>query len=487
LPVNAARAARIRLLPVLAGAIAVLASGCTAVAPTARAAGGPLKAHLTRPFPDFGFLPAPKDYAGPVFQLSQQYPATLAATQPPFMNTDFKTDWKKYILEVRDYCLEGNTETDWRVENNSARRWYHMPFQHWGPHAREGIHGLTLEAPIAPLQLAREQSARGQAYAVAIYNDRAAFTIGQVWGQDDPAEPFHDVAFQDGATVCKPLFIELRDADNVAEQVPSLTHPVLWTAFVAPTPQDPLQATPPRQPMKVALLQLDIMVRDSRSPTGWVMGTFQYNGGMNRANPWHNLVPVGLMWGNDEAVTDDKYTNPEPSSTHINPALKDTMINADIVELPATHLGWNGRLNGPLDNAHSSCISCHMTAQYPQGSNLSPLFDSALSKRYAGANAKNVGDATWMRWFRTLPHGTPFDAGNAAPDPSRVPHTTDFNLQLAGALQSFEDWQYQDGEYAADWLAHRKPEPASGPAAATPYIKNHAKPVTRAVPGSDQR
>ena len=54
---------------------------------------------------------------------------------------------------------------------------------------------------------------------------------------------------------------------------------------------------------KVNLLQMDIAVRDARADapglTGWVFGTFVYNGQLNQPNKFMNLVPVGLMWGND--------------------------------------------------------------------------------------------------------------------------------------------------------------------------------------------
>ena len=97
-----------------------------------------------------------------------------------------------------------------------------------------------------------------------------------------------------------------------------------------------------------------------------------------------------------------------------------TIINPT-ADLPPTHLGWNGRLNGPVDNPMSSCISCHMTAEYPQVSQMNPTFDPSL-------NAK-PGDAVWMRWFSNLNGGTPFDATDPV-DPSRKPGSTDFSLQL---------------------------------------------------------
>jgi len=422
----------------------------------------PPKARITRPFPDFQFLPPPSQYSGPVFHLSQDYPATLPASRPAFMKTDFKADWKRYMTEVRDYCLEGNAETDWRVEQNKTRGWYHMPFQHWGPLAREGIHGLTKEAPVQAHQLAETQSyGAGQAYAVAIYNDIAGYTIGQVWNRDDPAGSFTGTRFTDGATVCKALFVDL-GSDSLTSQVPSLSNPLLWEGYVTKTFADSQ-----RSRRNIALLQLDIMISDARSPTGWVMGTFQYNGDLNNTNKWLNLVPLGLMWGNDEGVTADDYTNPTPKKTRINPALKDTVINA-AAELPTTHLGWNGRLNGPLDNPRSSCISCHMTAEYPRVRNISPLFEPSVSERYT--DLKQVGDATWMQWFQTPKPGAVFDPANPA-DPTRPPRSTDFVLQLSASLQALEDWQYQDGNFASDWAS---PTPGS-----RPPIKHQAPPVLR--------
>ncbi|TNF06753.1 MAG: hypothetical protein EP327_15745, partial [Pseudomonadales bacterium] len=107
-------------------------------------------------FPDFGYQPPSKEYSGPLFQLSQSYPdaAPPASALPAFFkllpgkqSNDFET-WREYMDAVKDYCLEGNVENDWNVQKNTLRQWYHMPWQHYGPLGREGIHGLTKEAQI---------------------------------------------------------------------------------------------------------------------------------------------------------------------------------------------------------------------------------------------------------------------------------------------------------------------------------------------------
>lgn len=87
------------------------------------AAAGPHGVH--GPFPDFGFLPSRDVYTGPVFRLSQACPAEPppAANLPAFMTMDFRNNWRNYMLAVRSYCFDGNTDADWRVENNAVRSW----------------------------------------------------------------------------------------------------------------------------------------------------------------------------------------------------------------------------------------------------------------------------------------------------------------------------------------------------------------------------
>jgi hypothetical protein len=379
-------------------------------------------------FPDYGYQP-PASYKGPIFQLSQSYPTTLATDTPAFfkllpskLGNDFE-QWRPYVDAVKQYCLEGNVESDWYVQKNTVRKWYHAPWQHYGPLGREGIHGLTKEAQIQSQQLAMTQTTTGQTYAVGIYNDIGGYTIGQVW--KDPQNPDPSVtskpnSFHNGAVVCKALF-----ADVDLKQVPFLVNPVLWQGYITDT-----FTSANREIKSVALIQMDFAVRDTRIPgTGWIFGTFQYNGAVSGKPSWDNLVPVGVMWGNDPENTGNDYTNPKPSVTKINPKIMESAINAK-PELPPTHLGWNGRLDGPVDNPISACMSCHMTAESPQLSPMNPTFQ---------ANPPPVGSKEWMRWFQNEPAGWPFDAAALS---------TDYSLQLAGGIQNFYDWKCtQDGVF----------------------------------------
>lgn len=395
-------------------------------------------------YPDYGYAP-PESYKGPTFTLSQSYPSTPPqGTLPAFFkllpakpDNNFET-WRAYMDAAKAYCLEGNVEADWYVQNNKVRNWYHMPWQHYGPLGREGIHGLTKEAQIQARQLAAGQTATGQTYAVGIYNDIGAYTLGQVWKDPqnpDPSFTSKPNSFANGTVVCKALF-----ADIDRSTVPFLANPVLWQGYITETFQ-----SANRQVKEVALIQMDIAVRDTRmSDTGWLFGTFQYNGAKTGKAGWDNLVPVGIMWGNDPQVTSNDHTNPEPTVTKINPALQQTAINADTRELPPTHLGWNGRLNGPVDNPNSSCLSCHMTAEAPQVAIMNPLFQ---------ANPPAVGSDDWMKWFQNIPAGVPFTAGT---------QSTDYSLQMSGGLVNFYQWKcdmsgiYADGANACAKVASMK-------------------------------
>ncbi len=117
--------------------------------------------------------------------------------------------------------------------------------------------------------------------------------------------------------------------------------------------------------------------------------------------------------------------------TVINDKLKETIVNPDTTEVPPTHLGWNGRLNGPVDNAMSSCMSCHMAAETPQLSQISPLFET---------NPPTPGSDAWMRWFKNLKCGERFDEHSLP---------TDSSLQMAISLQNFNAWRNEGSKMLA--------------------------------------
>jgi hypothetical protein len=415
-----------------------------------------------KPFPDFEFLPSPENYSGRVFRLSQQYPSELPPADriPEFFKIDFRTNWRDYLMAARDYCFKGNitpggnVEDDWRVADARPPRWFHMPWQTYGPYGREGVHGLTKEAPIQPRQLAWTQTYQGgQTFAVGFFNEFAGYTIGQVWSDHNNPE-LGKATFPNGAVLCKILFV-----DVPVEQVPFLGNPLQWCAYVTASYTAP--PTAHRVFKKLSLVQMDLAVRDERAPLKWIFGNYQYNGAMKRANPWENLVPLGIQWGNDPDITENA-SNPMPVATLRNLQLKETIINDDANELPPTHLGWNGRLCGPVDNPMSSCMSCHSTAQYPVLSPQSPLFQDTPPA---------PSSASWMRWFRNIPCAVPFDQ-----DPRDPTHSTDYSLQLADSVQNFRAWHEEErARSASDYKPSATEQPCAGEPDSHFKLRAHGK------------
>jgi hypothetical protein len=356
-------------------------------------------------FPD-AHEPPPPGWTGPVFKLSQNYPATPPpAGTYPWKSIDPAKEPEKYIKTVLTYALEGNVATDWRGYDNPTRKWFHAPWMHYGNSGREFIRGMTRERNSRPKELAPTQPCYWQNWAVGFYNAEGGYVVGQVWR--DPKNPDAAKAdFPDGTVSIKLLFTAAPE-----KEVPYLKNGFRWQGNLDPLTGACTTVDPPgkRTPADVTLLQVDIAVRDSRvdATTGWVMGTFVYDGNATGATPWDRLVPVGVQWGNDPALTPAAYAaGTRTTESWINPALA----------IPQ-HLGWLGRLNGPIDNPQSACLSCHGTGQDPEVSGMIP--------------PKTATDAEKMRWFRNVQSGVAFDAGSP-----QNPKSLDYSLQLSFGIQN---------------------------------------------------
>jgi hypothetical protein len=355
-------------------------------------------------FPD-AHDPPPPGWTGPVFKLRQDYPPAVPPPENyPWKQFDFKTQPLDYLQSVLQYCYQGNTDpaVDWQVEKNQQRNWYHAPWMHATDSGREFIHGLTRERNTPAGDLHDNQTAAVQNWAVSLYNPPGGYTIGQVW--KDPNAPDPSAArFADGAVSIKLLFTEATDQSG-PKQVPFLNNAKAWQADINRDALPDGSNVP-----SLRLLQIDVAVRESRadSTTGWVFGTFIYNGNAPGATPYDRMVPVGLMWGNDPGVTPTMVTGGTMlQESYLNPAAKPLM----------KHYGWAGRLNGPVDNKVSSCLSCHSTAQVPQGSAMTP--------------PGNASEPARLNWFRNIKAGDPFDPGGQN-------QSVDYSLQLSAGIQRF--------------------------------------------------
>ncbi|CAN7694190.1 hypothetical protein [Aminobacter sp. LjRoot7] len=279
------------------------------------------------------------------------FPASTSEPLPAFLSIDFTQDWRAYIQAVLEYSFEGNIAVDFKVANNNTRNWYHALWMHPGNSGREFLHGLTKERATDPEQLAEGVTKSFDTWAVGFYNALGATTFAKVWS--DPCSPkIDDIYFPVGTTSFKLLF-----TTATATDIPYLAGAPEWDGDIGRAPN---------RIGKLRLYQIDMAVRDPRSlQTGWVFGTFVYQGDEPGTDPWKKLVPVGLSWGNDRFV-------PPPGQLRQN-VLNDT-LEGKIYGWPARkELGWGGRVNGPADNQISSCVSCHGSAQYPRSDDFGNL------------------------------------------------------------------------------------------------------------------
>jgi hypothetical protein len=389
---------------------------------------------LAGTFPD-SHDQVPTNWRGNVFRLSQQFPAAdpskaVPAPTYPWKQYDFRTQPAQYIKAVYDYVQEGNREVDWSVQDNAVRRWYHAPWMHYGDSGREFVRGMTRERTTpAPAQagkgeLGPQQTSCFQNWAVGFLNAPGGYVMGQVWADPNAPDPLKAL-FPEGTVAAKLLF-----TSATVDQAPYLNDTLEWDANI-----DQLFAGDPkcsftggRRVQKLRLLQMDLAIRDSRADdsTGWVFATYSYDGSRGGAGWWDRMVPVGVMWGNDPKL--------DQAAFNAGTRVKESWINPD--QRTPQHLGFLGRLNGPVDNPASACLSCHMTAEVPARSPMIPP-----------NNNPNL-----MRWFANLPAGNSFDQRSIS---------TDYNLQISKGIQNFQLWkQTAQGGYIAPPPQAGAPSPA---------------------------
>jgi hypothetical protein len=208
--------------------------------------------------------------------------------------------------------------------------------------------------------------------------------------------------FAEGAVIAKILFTTA-DEDDVPEVAGAYT----WSANIYDSPSCTKLGCP-RGIHPVRLFQMDVAVKDSRAPkTAWVFGTFVYDRTVNAPTVWEKMVPLGLMWGNDPSLTAaDSAGKPQES----------VLFKVGAYE----HLGCHGRLSGPLDNPASSCMSCHMAAQYP-GANPIPSRSAPCDDP---VNASHWQNLTGRQVF------APPAAGEQA-------WALDYSMEMASSVQNY--------------------------------------------------
>jgi hypothetical protein len=413
-------------------------------------------------------------WTGPTFKASLDFPTSRPSPETyPWLAVRVEADPQAYLRKVLEYVLEGNEEAGWRVQDNKVRKWFHAPWMTFNRNGREPINGLTKERSSEVGELDPKQTSRIRNWAVAIYNAPGGYTLGQIWREPRRPNTWR-VEFPVGTVTAKLLFSE---ADPKVCDLVNSPQALVWKGAVvgrAPDKKEEDTFACLAEPKELRLLQLDLAVRDERVPskTGWVFGTYFFDAAQT-GTKWHEkLVPAGVMWGNDPELTYAAYQGgARPKNGWVNPVVKAKFGPSR----KCGEMGLRGRVNGPVDNPLSSCLSCHSRAidVLPAGKTMAQLFEDPkilgttpafqVEPRWLGMQADKgceidaakaeSGEASVRHFFRDLGSAEPFEPGF---------HSLDYSLQLADGVANFYAWAL---EFKKTWKHGAESAPASMPAA----------------------
>jgi hypothetical protein len=387
------------------------------------------------------------------------------------------SNWQGYMAAVlSEIRASGLKLSGASLKMDPTAKWWITPWMDYGPNGRERNLGLTKERSPDPGDLSPTSKGGAQVWAVGFYNQEGASAVARVFADPcNPVMPVGAAAFPAKSASFKLLFSNISTTD-----VAYLAGGPTVTAYIG----DKIKS---RTPTSMRLLQMDIAVRDARSPTGWVFGTYAWKGPKTGDGLFDNLVPVGLMWGNDPAAaaaTRDAFAT--LGESHINPALAGIVWRGpgqtwDNRPWP----GFQGRLNGPADNLRSSCLSCHGLAQWPRSQALG-IVPSKTTYSLAALNLAATRDDLRAKYLTNVPAGSLTVASEATPTSTWGGAVSlDYSMQLEAAFTRLCS-ACQDGALTGATPAVCRIKGAASyraaPTCKTPTAISHAHMLTRVAP-----
>ena len=390
-----------------------------------------------------GLIPKPSQYKGPLFKLNHAWPSRPL---PPIQDAP----WTKaiggglittenaaaYVDALKQYVSANARQLIVNYPNWDAAKagWYSEP---WLGTIRESIHGTYAAGTFGPNVFpGTGLKTTFDTHVLTYYDERAAYTLYKVWGNDamQPKVKTENFQFDEGAVVVKAAVFVSDDPKMQSNWWPATSGAAQWPLFVAIPESNP----GPTSVVNGYVMQFDIIVKDSKAApkTGWVFATLVYDASAGGADAWDRMVPLGAMWGNDPDVNSEL-----PSA----PPLKENWINPSAPKYSKQTLGWGGRLSGPNDGArndiqvgttvlknfpNSSCMSCHGPAEwqpdqhkmlsfllpsYPNpnpGPPFKPCPDGKPDDLYICSPAP--GSADWSRWFQDRTGTQPQNPGTGS-------------------------------------------------------------------------
>lgn len=422
--------------------------------------------------------PPPKNYSGPVFRLSHDYPQSAPTPAMPWRaaigNGRITTANAPAYAEALKAAIAADMRVllqDYANWDAGKRGWYNEPWMGRTSQAgrearfREPLRGMYVGSENLTSDLFKESGLKKDftTYVLVYYDKTAAVTLNNIWGKTamSPRVTPASTQFAEGAIIVKAAFIT---ADPAAWPVMKGTQ--AWPAYIVTNASKTPAPTAPAL-TQTYLMQFDIIVKDSVAApdTGWVFTTLVYDARVAApgSDIWDKMVVLGAQWGNDPQANDPKV---------LAPKLVENWNNMAAPAYGRATLGWGERLSGPNDGAinpiwyrrpgalqpvmvanakNSSCMSCHSSAQWnnadPKHGMTSFLLPALTNPPPAppGCDAGKTppprcadfmgspapGSRDWMKWFANR-------QGNVAMDPAEGTVAADFDMVLT--FKSLPAW-----------------------------------------------
>ncbi len=427
-------------------------------------------------------------YTGPTFKLSRDYPAPMTGNcaectwlqvdvsfkpqfPPPAGNPWTSGKWDEYLKRILDYVKQdqdpkfGNTP-GFKINVGGKTRWFNVPWMAYDPTVgREFVHGTTNERtamlsdlinPVNKKELTAQsahavnylagmsQSCKDQypagfeTWAVGYYNDWGGSSIGKVIPKSGQPQIASYLGTKMPAGLPFPVgtvVVKFLTTNAPPDCVPYLRGSPEWQIDRHVLNSQTNKYTCERKVQTSRIVQVDVAVTDPRSPTGWVYGTYAYSADQPGTTFWDHLLPLGIQYGSDP------WTFPAVPKAEQIPA-QQSVLNPGVNIYQ--HFGCEKRLAGPVDNAQSSCMSCHGSAFAApdgavsnMGTNVPPSFGfNGMCTQYSAMNAA---------YFNNIIAPQKFSGGNF---PDALP--LDTSLQLEVAFQQYGQFNTFKGPRACN-------------------------------------
>ncbi len=372
-----------------------------------------------------------------------------------------KGNWGAYLDAILAYVREGQDpnladDIGFQTKVGGGTRWFSVPWMAYDETSgREVFHGATNErtlflsdfdpeddsAPSDP-HLAnathmlpgttpacqQANKAGFESWSVGYYNEYGGYALGQAIPKSGEPQASTDgmtlkgLPFPEGTAVVKVL-----TTSATPDCVSYLKGSPEWTVDRHKLDETTNEYMCERAPQVSRIVQVDVAVRDERSPSGWVYGTFAYDGTRGGKTFWDNLLPLGLQWGGDPTVFPAVSTKTTP------PPLQQTILypDVDIFE----HGGCQTRLAGPADNAQSSCVSCHASA-FSTKLGVVPVMGENVPPSFGFQGICTTPNAENSAYFNTIKAPAAYGDAKYAGTLS-----LDTSLQLAVAMSQFAQYK----------------------------------------------